>query len=274
MNRPAARSSQLAILSLFLGSCAVVGQSPSTSVPGAPGATGAPRSPARARGPVFEGNLTLAGGRYRHDTDGVGDDRTRASLVGVRLEGATPSGIGGGVSLEFTGSDDDLFEDQGTPTQAASADIAPYFLWRAVQTPRFRMPLRAGPWIQTLVLEDQNTDDTTTWVTGGLRLELEPEVVLISNRTLELLLHSRLTLAGGGTWIEVDSPGNDDEYESSAGAFGFEFGPRLRWSHFQGGVFFLHRSMSIDESDRENGVRIPEQDNSFNAVAFSFGGRF
>lgn len=266
---PIAPSALVPLLPLFLGACAVTSVGTSTS----PGPM-----PQAVRNPVFTGQVTLGGGRYEHDIDGGGDDRTRAGYFALMLEGGSRDGFGGGVRIESVSSDDDLFEGSGTSSQATGVDIAPYFLWRAVDTGRFRMPVRVGPWINVLQLDEESSDDQVTWVTVGLRAAVAPEVALLTRRNFALSIASEISLAAGGTAIEVESGNDDQTFDSSAGAFGFELGPRFRWSHFYAGFSYVHRSLSVDESDTENLGGVPtvvrEFDNSFDGLVVSFGGGF
>ncbi|MEO6709366.1 MAG: hypothetical protein ABI054_07525 [Planctomycetota bacterium] len=236
---------------------------------------GLPRKAPRQLGVMFDGRMTLAAGDYDHDTDGSFDDETKAGFVGLRAEASNRSGLGGGVSIEVMNSDDDLFEGQtANESQATSVEIAPFFLYRVDGGDRFRMPLRAGPWIHALTLDEQHSSDSLTWVSVGLRVAVEPEIVLARSEGFEFSLFSEVSLAGGGTQVHQELGSGDEDYDTGGGAFGFEIGPRFRWSHFSAGVSLLHRSLSFDKSDRENNVRIPGIDTSFDAFAISFGGGF
>jgi len=239
------------------------------------GVQGGPPRPHRQLGVVFDGRMTLAGGEYEHDADGSFDDETEAGFVGLLAEATNRSGFGGGVSIEVMNSEDDLFEGQAAKeSQATSVEFSPFFLYRVHGGDRFRMPVRVGPWIHALTLDEQHSSDSLTWVSIGLRLAVEPEIVLARGEGFEFSLFSEVSLAGGGTEVHQELGSGDDDYDTDGGAFGFEIGPRFRWSHFSAGVSFLHRSLSFDESDRENGVTIPGIDTSFDALAISFGGGF
>jgi hypothetical protein len=74
--------------------------------------------------------------------------------------------------------------------------------------------------------------------------------------------------------VDADSAVVDDSFETDARAFGLEIGPRFRWSHFNAGISFLHRSVEFDESDPENGFFVFGVDTAFNGLALSFGGGF
>lgn len=250
---------------------------PSLLAAGCASTTNQPMSPLALdqRRPVFDARVKLAGGDFEHDIHGSFKDDTSASFLGLQVEGNTRSGFGGGVSVEMTQSDDDLFANQAaTSAQDTIVEIDPYFLYRVRAGERFRMPVRFGPWIHVLTLEDQNSSDTLDWVSLGLRAAVEPEFALVRAEDFELSLFAELSVAGGSTRIHLDSSGGDEDFDSSSAAFGFEFGPRFRWSHFHAGVSYLHRGLAVDESDPENNAVVRAIDTSFDAIAFSFGGGF
>lgn len=139
---------------------------------------------------------------------------------------------------------------------------------------RFTMPVRVGPWIHSLQLEDQGTSDKFTWTSFGGRVEVEPEVVLAATPNFEFSLFSALSLAAGTTKINSDIAGVSEDFDSHGSAFGLEIGPRFRWSRFLASVSYLHRQLSIAESDPTNNVVVFGFDNSFNGIAVSFGGGF
>jgi hypothetical protein len=225
--------------------------------------------------PEFDGRVTFAGGDYDHDPEGAVHDETDAGFFGLLAEvSGASSGIGGGIELEVMGTDDDLFENGPVEQQISTFGIAPFFLCRMRAGDRFRIPVRIGPWLHFLDAEDEGSSDSLTWATLGLRFAVEPEMVLVQDRDFQLSLFSEVSLAGGGSVVHEELGSTDEDYETTGGVFGLEIGPRFRMSHFFASVSFLHRGISMDESDSENGVRIPGFDSEFNALAFSFGGGF
>lgn len=255
--------------SLLLGSCAVVGPQP--AAPSSPGMV-------RMARPHLHGQVTLAGGRDEHDIDGAGQDDTDAGLLGVLIEAHGDNGIGGGISIETMGTDDDLFQSTGA-LEASWVEVAPFFLYEIVSGDRFRMPLRAGPWIHVLEVNDANNSDFIRWGSVGVRLAVEPEVVISRNEDFAFSLFSSVSVAGGSTGIDAEVGNIDHKFDTDGGAFGLELGPRIRWSHFMASVSFIHRTVSMDDSDTETvngtpGVFIRGFDNDFDAIAFTFGGGF
>lgn len=234
-----------------------------------------PQAPNKNRGPVFEAHITASGGTYDHEFDGsILEDDTSASFVGLIVEGNSRSGFGGGLSLEIMGSDDNLFEDQGAPAQAATLEFAPFFLYRVRAGERFRMPVRVGPWIHVLTLDDQASSDSLDWVSYGLRAAVEPEIAVVHSPNFDLTLFAGLSLAAGATTIQEDFSGIDETYDSTSTAFGFELGPRFRWTHFFAGISYLHRGLSVDESEFVNNFAIRAIDTSYDGIAVTFGGGF
>ncbi len=255
---------QIAIGAAFAGGCAAVDDQPSS------------RAHPMQRGHVVDGRITLTGGNYKFSAaDSIspsGNDDTSAGCFGLLVEGSTRGGIGGGLSLETMTSQDDLFENQTTsPAQAASVELAPFFLYRVDVGDRFQMPLRVGPWIHVLTLENQNTSDSKEWVSVGLRLAIEPEVVLARDERFEWTLFTALSLAAGDTTITLSSPGAaDEDLDSNGRAFGLEIGPRFRWSYFSAGVSFLHRQFEASGGNALPGA-VSAIDTTFNGIAFTFG---
>ncbi len=261
--RPGSLNLALAVLPLLLSiGCAAVGGQAD------------PRAPAKKRGQVFDAQITVSGGTYEHEFDSTVKDDTSASFVGLVVEGSSRSGFGGGLSLEIMASDDNLFENQGAATQAATVEFAPFFLYRVRAGERFRMPVRVGPWIHALTLEDQASSDSLSWTSYGLRAAVEPEFALVHSQNFDLTMFAGLSLAGGATTIEEDLASGNETYDSNATAFGFELGPRFRWPHFLAGISYLHRELSADQSDFVNNFAIRGIDTSYDGLAFTFGGGF
>ena len=103
-------------------------------------------------------------------------------------------------------------------------------------------------------------------------MEVEPEVVLAATPRFEFSLFSALSLAAGATNVHEDV--TDQDYDTSSSAFGFEIGPRFRFSRFLVSASYLHRQLSVDQSDPTNNIVIFGFDNSFDGLAISFGGGF
>ncbi len=193
--------------------------------------------------------------------------------MAVQVEGNSRAGFGGGLSIEIMGVEDDLFEDvAGDPQEISTLEVSPYFLYHVAAGDRFLMPIRLGPWIHVLALDDPNNSIEVDWISLGLRLQLEPEVSIVRTNDFSLSVFTALTFAGGETAIDLSGPGIDEDLESEAGMFGFEIGPRLRFSHFIASVSYLHRSFHVDESDPDPNFVVFGFDNSYDGIAFSLGG--
>lgn len=296
MKCPISSPAAILLTALLVGGCATVGSPAAPTdvfaqgVPDFPTPHVEPPAPqppprthqAAASGhlprPVYlDGRFTVAGGSFEHDIDnpaGSVNDDTGSSFVGLMVEGSSRAGFGGGISMEMTVTNDDLFRSSGAPARAVVFEFAPFFLYRVAPSHRFTMPVRVGPWLNTLLLDDQNSSDTTHWTSIGGRVEVEPEVVLAASRGFEFSLFSEVSLAAGFTNVSVDTNALNEDYDSSSSAFGFEIGPRFRWSHFLASVSFLHRQLSIDQSDPTNGTFVFGVDDSFDGLAVSFGGGF
>jgi len=222
----------------------------------------------------YAGHVTLAGGKYKHDTDGASEDDTSAGLIALQGEICAPSGLGGGLAVEFMTSNDHLLAGQTSTSHAEAVDAFPHLLYRAGAGDSFRMPVRLGPWIHALTLDDQGSTDRLRWVTLGVRLAIEPEIVLERTPGFEWTLFAGLSLAAGATRINLDSTTGNDDFDSNATSVGLEVGPRFRWKHLCAGISFLHRGVTVDESDPSNGQTVSGIDSTFNGLALTLGGSF
>ncbi len=226
------------------------------------------------RDPFVQITLGYAPGSYHHETSGTNlDDTTSAGLVRFAVEGVSPIGVGGGLALEFGGTDDDLFENVGAVDgQVATSDVFLHFTFR-VAAPQFRMPIRVGPYLHTLRLED-NSPDELTWASFGARVQIEPEVLLVRTPNGELGLFAELGVGAHGTAIELDSPSGDEDYDSDGISAGANIGVRGRWTGFTISLSYIWRHFAVDDSDIENFTFVREidtrQDGLLLEMGFSF----
>jgi len=252
----------LALTAVLAGGCAAVDSERSAQDP-------------KARPePKYRGQFTLAGGKYKHDIEDASEDDTTAGLVAAQGEICSPEGIGGGLTVEFLSSNDHLLAGQTSTSHAEAVDVFPHLLYRASAGETLRMPVRLGPWMHALTLEDEGSTDRLRWRTLGLRLAVEPEIVIERTENFEWSFFTSVALAAGATRIELDSAANDDEFDSYAAALSLEVGPRFRWSHVFAGISFLHRAVAFDESDPANSQTVSELHSTFSGFAVTLGGGF
>jgi len=251
----------------------------------APGARGIPAPQVDAPGqkpvPTHPSGTLLAafgGGKFDFETQGSSlEGDSTATMVRLMGEGNSKAGFGAGLNFEAMQTGDDLLEDLGgEPTEGTSVDFFPYFLYQVRGSEQFRMPLRLGLWLRTLEVEGQLSGDAIRWTTLGLRFSAEPEVVLARSPGFGATVFADLSLATGSTDIDSDigavGPLNG-EYDTDAGLFAFEIGPRFRFDKFFFGVSFLHRAVSYGDSDPVGGIFIRGVDETVSCFMVTFGAR-
>ncbi|MHC4472448.1 MAG: hypothetical protein ACYS99_15965 [Planctomycetota bacterium] len=233
----------------------------------------------RGMRPHVRGELTAAGGNYRHDTDGKDfdfDDSAPSALYRLLLEISGPEGHGGGISIEGVGSDDRLFEnDLDRRYQARISDTFLYYVYRGagVGGDRFRIPLKAGLYLHGLELEDQRRDRDFKWGSLGIRVAASPKVEFIRTGRVAIEGFADLALGIHATGAEVD--GVADDLATGGTTAGAEVGVRMVLAkHVSLGVSYLTRAVTYDKTSREDDVRLGDTESIFLGVLFSFGIRF
>ncbi|MEM7261451.1 MAG: hypothetical protein AAF488_05625 [Planctomycetota bacterium] len=226
------------------------------------------------RDPMFIGVVGFSFGEYDHGTRmSALDDDVAAATLRVRSEFVSPKGFGGGFTAEFTDTDDELFEDNGVSDgEARLFDIFPYAVFRFADAGA-RMPVRFGPYIHVLEIDDATTTDTR-WASYGARIEIEPEVILHRNGRNEISLFAE---ASGGlhfTQIKLDRAGPDEDFDADGYSLRGIAGVRGRWSGFSASLGYLVRYHNVDRSDVEGGQFISEIDTVVRGLFFEAGIRF
>jgi hypothetical protein len=219
-------------------------------------------------------DFALGAGEFEHSTVGSGtlSDSTSAGYFRLGCELMTANQWGGGLRLEGTGSDDDLFESAGALAQEATdASLFAHF------TGRFggdgvRLPLRVGLFVRNYGIEEQSTGVEVSWFSIGPYLELEPDVPLIHGEEVRLSLRGRLGLGFGATVVETE-PATED-YDSAMIAADLGVGVNLEFEHWELGIGYLFRSFDVAESDAVAGTVIREIDVEFQGLVASFAVRF
>ena len=219
----------------------------------------------------FYGMFSAAVGDYDFDDDFYGHDDNSANMARLRFGGGDRRGNGGGVDFKFLVPDDDPYENTAVELDTSQFDFFFFFMHHASAS-RFRMPLRVGPYLSSVFTELNSNGDDTDYTNIGVRLEIEPEVVLMDTGELELSLVTLFSIGGHATFIDDDV--SDQEYLSSGGTFNAEAGVRMRIGDIAVGSSFVFNKMTIDQSDPENGVRIPRLETEFTGVQFTVGVRF
>ncbi|MGE3171914.1 MAG: hypothetical protein AB7O97_04760 [Planctomycetota bacterium] len=209
--------------------------------------------------------VLVGGGTYEAEVLGSSDD-TDANFVRLHFEGVGDGSFGGGLRFEGSVSDDDLagaFE--ATEGELFLHATAVFGAEKAI------VPVRFGLMLHDTHFEVDATDIKVDWASVGLRVEAEPEFLLVRDTDLEWGLFGR---AGGCFGVTVISAEGtlpligfvDEDFESAMTGYDLEAGTRLAFEHFELQVSFLLRSLNYDESDPEGGVTIAELDTEFRGL--------
>lgn len=217
----------------------------------------------------FRIGLGLGGGDFDYETDGSNlDDKTSAGLFRLLFEGTSRQGIGGGIRLESSVSDDDMFVSSGFPrTEASNGSMFAHFTYR-LDTHRFAMPMRAGFLLNDLTLAEQATDNEINFFSFGPYFELAPEVVLVRGGSTQWSLFGEFGFGFGGTAIDID--GDSRDYNSVTTFGGIELGTRVLLGPIELGLSWVGRWQSMDESDPEGGQVVLPYDANFQGGLISF----
>lgn len=211
-----------------------------------------------------------AGGELEHTTDGSDlDDETDAGMFRFAFEATSRKGFGGGLRLESTASDDDLFVDSGfAATEARRGNLFLHFTYRA-EAPRFAMPVRIGLMLDGYQLEENATDNDVTYGSIGPYFELAPEFSIVRERRFGWTVYGEFGVGVAATGIDVEN--DDNDYTSATVFFGAEIGTRVHLGPVELGLGIVGRWTAMDESDVENGLVVLGHDTEFVGVLLSVG---
>jgi hypothetical protein len=231
------------------------------------------------RPPRIFGELTMAGGVYSHNTRSDGSaasGHADAAFGGMRCEYVFDRGIGGGISLEGTGSDNNLFGDTGPiDVRGRTGDAFLYFVGVPTTDADFRIPMRAGPYFHSVVLDDDRTSLQTRWNGVGLRIEVEPEVWLIRSGRFAFGLVGGASAGVHFTQVKLKGGGGETTFDGSGATLGGEAGFQALWGqHVTTRLGYLYRVTREDESDPKGGLTVNGVNATFNGVMLSVGVRF
>lgn len=223
--------------------------------------------------PNFRVDLSFGAGNAEHNTDGsdlAGD--TDAGFFRIQFEGISDAGFGGGIRIEAWQSDDDLFTGAGyAPTESSTSSLFGHFSF-LVANGKFRMPLRAGLLLHGHLLHEQDTSEEVTFTSFGPQFELAPELFLTDDSKVKWSVYSELGFALAATVVEVDNVPGD--FDSATWMYGFEFGTRVYWRHFEFGLAYVSRGHTMDESDPNGSNVVLGYDAGFDGFLFTVGAIF
>ena len=236
-------------------------------------------TPLYAQNPSYRGSIGFSGGSYEFDSDLAGfDERADAGLFVAEFEATSASGYGGGLRYEgySSSSSDGLFRDPANPldpgTRAQSGTFQAHFTY-LVRQHRFEMPVRAGLFLNGLVLDDRaSAAPETTYGSFGPYFEVEPELTVRQRGQVRWTIFGQLGFGVAGTGIDVDGDARD--YTSDSGFFNLELGTRVSYGVVELGLAFVGRYHSMDSSSIEAGQFVYGFDAGYEGLLLTAGVRF
>jgi hypothetical protein len=231
------------------------------------------------RPPRIFGELTLAGGVYTHNTRADSSAESGHADGGfgrMRCEYVFDRGIGGGIALEGTGSEKKLFGDTGPiDERGRTGDAFLYFVGVPTTDAYFRIPMRAGPYFHSVVIDDDQTSLRTSWNGVGLRVEVEPELWLVRNGRFAFGLVGGASAGAHFTQVVLKAGSGRTTFDGQGATLGAEAGFQALWGeHVTTRLGYLYRVTREDESDPKAGLAVSGVNTTFNGVMLSVGVRF
>jgi hypothetical protein len=231
------------------------------------------------RAPRLFGELTLAGGVYTHNTRADSSAESGHADGGfgrMRCEYVFERGIGGGIALEGTGSDKNLFGNTGPlEERGRTGDAFLYFVGVPATDAYFRIPMRAGPYFHTVVLDDNQSSLQTNWNGVGLRIEVEPEVWFVRSDRFSFGVVGGASAGAHFTQVALKGGGGRTTFDGQGATLGADAGFQAMWGqHVTTRLGYLYRVTREDESDPRGGLTVSGVNASFNGVMLSVGVRF
>jgi hypothetical protein len=227
----------------------------------------------------FYAEVAGAAGNYKHDTSGDGGSAsgdTDGRYLALRAEYVGGASIGGGISVEGTASDDQLFADAGSPdAKGSTGDVFVYFVGVPRAGDRFRIPLRVGPYFHRLELKEDSSSTKIDWDGIGLRIEASPEWWLLRRDDFSFGLAGDLSIGAHATSIDAKSSGFSDNFDGNGWTFGAGLGVAAMFgNHVTSRLGYVYRTTNEAESDASNGIFVREATQTFRGVILAVGVRF
>jgi hypothetical protein len=180
---------------------------------------------------------------------------------------------GGGVRLEGSASDDDLFADFA-PGAASEAGDGELFFHGTVgfgEKPP-EMPLRFGLFFRGYSLEENASSNQLSWSSFGPRVEFAPDIGLVENDDFRWSLPCRIGLGVGMTVVDTDPA--TEEWDTSMTQYDVGIASRFAFSKVFFDVGYLMRHATYNESDVVASAFIREAETTFSGMIFTLGVKF
>lgn len=208
-----------------------------------------------------------------------GEIETDAEVLALSLEGVGRL-TGGGFTLGLTQGDGwsgpSISGDSGSG--AFGIEFFGHFTVRPSWGEDVRLPIRIGPYIDQIEVDDlaSPSGGTTDYAALGLRLEVEPEYDLWAEDDMVASLYAKLALGLGVAGISRASDGETFDTRERHQAMGI--GVRFRADSFEAEIGYVQRSRAYEESDTAviNGTSatMPETDLEFSGLVIRMGVRW
>ena len=192
--------------------------------------------------------LGLGAGTLDYDTDGAFGDSGSAGAFRLGFEGTSRRGFGGGLRLESFAATDLRPGIGGDDYDVGFGSLFGHFTYRLKQQ-RFAMPIRLGPLVNVLTLDNTSSaaSDEVTTTTLGLLAEVAPEFTIARGANSSWTLYGEFGLGAGDTVVEDEV--NDEAWDSSSSLSGFELGSRVYLGVCELSLAYVGRWQSMDRTD-------------------------
>ena len=218
--------------------------------------------------------VAFGGGKMEHKTNGSAlDDKTSAGYFALGAEAMFSDSVGGGLRIEGSSSNDDLFADVG-PGLSSEATDGELFLHGTARLgdEEAPLPLRFGFFFRGYGLEEKATGQEITWSSFGPRIEFAPDIELTASDDFRWSLPARLGLGFGMSTIETNPA--TEQWDTTMSQFDVGLGTRLHFTQFWFDIGYLIRRTRYAESEEIGPTAILGADSTFSGVVFSLGADF
>jgi hypothetical protein len=209
----------------------------------------------------------------------LGEIDTDAEVLELSLEGVGKL-TGGGFTLGL--SKGDGWSGPASSSDSGSGVFGIEFFGHFTVRPSWgedaRLPIRIGPYIDQIEVDDLDLPggETTDYAALGVRLEVEPEYDLWAEDDMVASVYAKLALGLGAAGISRASDGETFDTRERHQAMGI--GVRFRADSFEADIGYVQRSRAYEESDTAviNGTSatMPETDLEFSGLVIRMGVRW
>ncbi len=218
--------------------------------------------------------VAFGAGTMEHKTHGTAlDDTTSAGYFALGAEAMFSERVGGGIRLEGSASDDDMFAEAVPIATGEATDSELFFHGTALfgdeESP---LPLRFGLFFRSYGLTQNLGGAELNWSSLGPRLELAPDLELAAGDGFRWSLPARLGVGIGMSVAETEP--STEQWNTTMTHLDAGLASRLQFSQVWFDIGFLVRRTSYAESEDVVGVTILGADTTFTGLVLGFGAKF